>query len=329
MRRILIASAALAALALAPVAADAQGMSVPGAPGSGGTVGAHYAPSTGGGGSSYVGPEDAFGSAAKYGYGIMAISNAAAVAQVNAFRLAHTADAEKCNVKETSTGHPATVVTGCSGIGSPTADGTPLATWCAISSGNCFGDTWFEQKGTGADAPVSGTAPTFLFNCIGTDPCFVGGGAGGFLASAATLTTQTSGLTISAVAIRTGGTGQSDILSGSSGVFFSGVFNTGNVSGYFGASPTTVSETENVWHAMQWYVNNTASVINLDGTENTVNLGAGDLSAGFYLFRQNTGSYLTGKIFEALVFNASSNSTSRNALCANQRARTGISGSCS
>lgn len=313
MRRLLLILAAWA-LTIAPSAASAQGLLL---------LGVGAARTSGGGGGGYTGPVDAFASAAKYGYSMRAISATAAAAQVKAFRLGHTANAEKCDVKVATTGHAATVVTGCTG--GSTADGFSLATWCAQTAGSCFGDTWYEQNGSGADAIASATAPVFVFNCFGTDPCFQGGGAGGFLASSATATTQAGGLTISAVAIRTSGTTQADIISGANGTFFAA---SGRVGGYFGAS-TDVAETDNAWHALQWYINGSSSAMNVDGTDTTsLAFGAGDLSSGFYLFQQNTGQYLTGKMFEVIVWAASSNSTQRNAVCANQRAFTGISGTC-
>lgn len=279
--------------------------------------------SGGGGGGGYVGPVDAFGAGVKYAYSMRAVSAAAAAAQVKAFRLGHTANAEKCDVKVTTSGHAATVVTGCTG--GSTADGFDLATWCAQTTGTCFGDTWYDQNANGGDAPSSGTAPTFAFNCFSTDPCFVGGGAGGFLATSTTATPQSGGLSISAIAKRSSGTTQADILSGSTGTFFAG---TNRVGGYFGFAPD-VAANDGVWHAIQWTINGSSSAMNVDGTDTTgLDFNTADLSAGFYLFRQNTGSYLNGPMFEAIVFAATSNSTQRNAVCANQRAFTGISGTC-
>jgi hypothetical protein len=315
MRRVLAICVALLTLGLATGAAAA--VTTPGGPPMIGLRwGVAFPPSTGGGGGGYTGPCDLV-SCADF-WGPRAASAAAAAAQIPAINLAHAADSETCDVKLATSGDLATTVSNCNGL---TTNGTSLTTWCA---GACTGNTLYGQI-NGLNATYSGDPPVFDPSCTNGKPCFRYSGSGGFWMPSSTNVGQA--LSISAVAMRSSGSTTSMIFGGSNGVYFA---EQNRVSGWFGAQPV-VNANDGDWHALQFTVNGNQSAINVDGADSTgADLGTGDLTAPFYLGRQNGGSYLTGGISEVLLAGpgVAFSPAQRTSLCHNDAAWYGITATC-
>lgn len=302
------------------VTATAQGVAFPGMPPAPGfRVGFRFPPNSGGGGS-YVGPGDIV-SGAKAFYGVRAYSAATATANAAAMKLIRASDSHTCDILLASTGDLG-VTANCSTGGD---NGTAVASW---ATGTVTIDTWYDQTGNGWDVFQSGSAPGFTLSCQGGKPCAVFAGSQGFDNFGSPPSTAQP-LSISVVAIRTGGTGQSDLISGASGVFFSGSFGSGAASGYFGNSPTATAA-DSAWHALQFVVNSTSSSIRVDGTPNTgLDFGTNALDSDYYIGKQSGSSFLTGKIAEVdLLSGVALNSTQQTALCTNENTYYGLGLTC-
>lgn len=268
------------------------------------TTGAGKVPS-GGGGGGYTGPGDIV-SGAKSWYGLRAYSAAvAATGTQKAVNVTRASDSHTCDILIATNGDLGSTAAACT-------DGVvAAATWC---SSICTINTWYDQSGNGFNASTSSDpGSTLVFSCQGGKACTAGSGAQSL--NVASFTTLAQPLTISAVAIRTSGTSQSDILVGSVGVYFKGA---DTLAAYFGAEPT-VAATDNVWHALQFVVNDAvASSIRVDGTANTgQTMGTSSLDA-YQIWRQSGGSFLTGKIAEVGVWPLAFTSGQQTSMCGNQ-----------
>lgn len=270
-----------------------------------------------GGGGGYIGPGDAAASAAGAWYGVRAYSAAKAAALAPALQVTRASNAETCDILLAATGDLGNTAS-CTGANS----GISGSTFCSATT--CSVVFWYDQTGNGMHEAqgVGANRPVLVFNCVNSKPCVTFNGSQ-YLAQSSSYSSSQP-YTISAVAIRTSGTAQADILSGSNGVWFSAA---GKVSAWFGGTQDA-NQTDNAWHAMQWGVNGSSSTMNVDGTSTTgLAWGSAALSSDFEIGAQGGATNpLTGKISEAGVWN--STLATQAAICHNQAAYYGITASC-
>lgn len=263
----------------------------------------------------YVGPGDVK-SGAKTFYGLRAYSAAIASGGITAaIRVQRASDSQACDILLASTGDLGNV-TSCTGSATGAASAFCNATTCTVQD-------WYDQINGWTAQPGSG--PTLVFNCNGTKPCTVWGGAGRLENFLGTATAQP--LTITAVAIRTGVfTSQQAILTDTEGVGFAASTNT--VYGHYGADQTATAA-DNAWHALQFVINDASSVINVDGTGTAAaSIGTNGQSNDYYLGSFAGTIPLTGDISEIGIWPSAFSSGEQTSMCHNIFVWWGTSTSC-
>lgn len=196
----------------------------------------------------------------------------------------------------------------------------------------CTIKTMYDRSGSGQDATQStiGTRPTLVVSCVNSLPC----AAFSSQRLAITLGSSVSQpLTMSAVAIRTGGTTSfSDILAQAAGSSVLITFtNSANTAGLFGGSSVVPTKTaaDNAWHALQGVFDTTA-VISVDNAEASGSgSGGGSTSTSMTIGALGIGSQsLIGNITEVGLWPSGFSAGNRTAMCHNQFTYWGTSVSC-
>jgi hypothetical protein len=165
--------------------------------------------------------------------------------------------------------------------------GAPLDTAAALAhcaSTTCFLSAWYDQSGL-ARHLVQATAaaqPTFVFNCIGAQPCIQTTTGAITAASVASVTPATGVVSFSVVANRPVGTAGFCGWARQNGI--GNRITTNNVLNQWGLVGGTsgnllVTAADNAWHSVQAVLNGAASNVLVDGV-NTTGTATGNTVAG-------------------------------------------------
>lgn len=254
-------------------------------------------------GTRYLGPGDKVSGATAY-WGLDAYSAA--------FALSGGRVANVCDVATTSTCTDVNILA-AGFIDAPTAAALPqCGTACCVK-------IWYDQTGNGHDltvVAVNAICPPISFNQVGYLPLMVFTAASkhGLTTASFPALSGTTGFTYAGVAQRTSGasvqifgisrgTGAGEFLWAASANVFEA---------YNGVGPVTQSASDNVLHALQAVMSNTAAGgVIVDGTANISSTGNQDLSGNFDVGWYGTGNvdYLNGKMASLGVWPVPFNAT--------------------
>lgn len=279
----------------------------------------NYNKSVTAGGASYTGPGDVVSGATAW-YGLRAYTAAiAAAATQKLINIRNIATSETCDVIVATNGGFGNVAN-CSGSSS----GDTVAVFCAESSSSCAVTEAYDQTGNGINATQATAAdqPALTLSCVGSLPCMTGtGSAHGWLSSSA-MTSITQPDTISVVAKFTA-TNQTYVFTTNNGNQFLSHFTSANkYYCYAGATGLTPTVPDNVLNAVNWTVNNTSSVCNVNGTENSGTSGSAVTGTFITLMASsNAGAAsMVGSFYDGGIWASSFTSTQRTNVCENQQA---------
>jgi len=236
-------------------------------------------------------------------------------------------------VFDSATGSTTQTLVTCSTGGVINETINPLSTTCAIA---CEIATLYDQSGAAACTSSaacnvtathgSGTRPTLTLNAINTAPCATMATATSVLSSTPLSSTAAQPFSGISISKRTGNTGAFSTVFGQSigADIRAGYGNGANLAFiYDGASTPTVAATDANFEAFGFVWNNASSVIAVNGSSTTVNLGAAvSLTQNSINFGTNIGNGLTGVACEAGLISGDK-STSLAALSTNAHARYG------
>jgi hypothetical protein len=171
---------------------------------------------------------------------------------------------------------------GCTGF-----TGCPLDTAAALAhcaSTTCFLSAWYDQSGLARHLvqATAGSQPTFVFNCIGAQPCIQTTTGAITAASVASVTPATGVVSFSIVANRPVGTAGFCGWARQNGI--GNRITTNNVLNQWGLVGGTsgnllVTAADNAWHSVQAALNGAASNVLVDGV-NTTGTATGNTVAG-------------------------------------------------
>lgn len=204
---------------------------------------------------------------------------------------------------------------GFSGFTGAPIDVAAAAVFCAATT--CFGDTWYDQSGAGLNLtqPATASQQAFIFNCLGTMPCFRSTSAVTQWLETVSVTPAVP-LTLNAVeqAAVKGTAGCNTWVQGSNSVTQHPtdvvVLSNGTAS-FNAADPGTA------WRSITGVMAGASSVISVDGTETAGSLAPAATAGGLYFF---AGAGATCNGVERIVWNGYAPSAAeRAALIANQR----------
>lgn len=262
------------------------------------------APSSSGPPPSYTGPVDIVASPTAI-YALRAASAAIAAAGtqkiVNVSASGTTPANVTCDILVASNGGLANTANCSTG----SFNGTAAATFCAIGSGSCIVETWYDQGGGGLNQSINTGTVALTFSCIGALPCLTFNGAG-FLCNTSFPTVAqpiTVAHAFSAIATNTA---YPLWASNSSNIFT--VFNDSSTSGYMAyRAPTDVflggGTIPSGLHTFQAVFNSSSSASDLDGTLITGTNPGTDGMAGFMCIGVSSGvGNYTGSISEIDVY---------------------------
>jgi hypothetical protein len=311
MRKLLALWIALAAIAVASVPASAQGFN-------GGGFNVGLGPFASGAGS-YQGPGDAVGGAQAYGSCARVYNAAAASTSTSLCDLVDSAAPATviCTLRGTTSGF-VDLTAYCGGL-------TPSAKCAAATGGVCNVSQVYDQVGGNHWVnTTAATQPVLTFSALNGLPGLTGVAANGTVLTAPALVSgvafpyvfvsvhQKTGSAASESALGVYGAGSS-IGSGPSA----------NTVGLYGATGVgfTVAATDGpgYYHSAIGLVNNTSSVLNVDGSETT---GTTDLSgigsgSNLRILRGNGVGSLDGTVMEVILYAATMGSSARSALNSN------------
>lgn len=158
-------------------------------------------------------------------------------------------------------------------------DTATASTFCAATT--CFVTKWYDQSGNGRDISqaTAGSQPAFIFNCLDTNPCVrFTAGTQNLLSGAFTPATGVDSFSV--VANRSSGSGACVLLRANTNA--KNHFNTGAAGTWklFGSSGSvTATATDVAWHAATAVLNDTSSLVNVDGVT-TTGTATGDTTVG-------------------------------------------------
>lgn len=228
-----------------------------------------------------------------------------------------TSDSTKCTIVAKSTGFADLTTANCS-AGTQTIVQFCNATTCGI-------DKAFNQVSPGTADMLQATAATQPVLTLSSTPNgalpAINCGTGGvlYMASSSTIT-QAQPMTLSSVYIRSTGTAVGGAFGDGSGASaLIGAASGANLAQIAVSSTIIKAATDATWHALSGLANGgaSASAINVDGSDSSGSIGTAGYSATT-LRLCRAGAQLLGSIAEAAVFGASTTSTNRNNMSANQ-----------
>jgi hypothetical protein len=259
----------------------------------------------------YQGPGDVVSGATAWGSCARAYSAAQASTATSLCDLvAVTGGATVCTLRATASGFVDLAASYCAGT-------TPALACAAASGGSCKVTKAYDQTGNSNHFTQATLAsmPGLVFSAINSLPGMQCGTPAQLTSPGLTMSQP---YTLASAYIRTSGTATGASIGSGNGAYVGSGAIANVAQAAAGGGPLALSSvTDNAWHAISGVMNNTSSVINVDGAEATGAAGTATYAGNALRLCTDNTTFLVGRTMEGGIWPSAFNSTQRTNMNAN------------